>query len=255
MTTTWERALVTGASSGIGRAIARQLAEAGTALVVVARDTDRLDALSVELPVEVEVLGADLGDPSAVERVVERLRDDARPVDILINNAGLGFVGPTLSTPDEHDELTVAVNVVALHKLCRAAATAMIPRGRGAILNVSSIAGDMPGPQSATYNATKAFVTSFSEALHVQLKPHGVTVTALCPGLTRTEFQERAGVADLVAPGFVWQSADDVAAAGLAGTAAGKAVVVSGAVNKAATGILRALPRGVTRGIVARVRT
>lgn len=246
--------MVTGASSGIGRSIAQQLAAAGTDLVVVARNTERLDELAAELPVEVEVLGADLGDPTSVDQVAERLRNDDAPVDLLVNNAGLGFAGPTLSTTDEDDELTVAVNVVALHRLCRAAGTAMSDRGGGAILNVSSIAGDMPGPQSATYNATKAFVTSFSEALHVQLKPQGVTVTALCPGLTRTEFQERAGVGDMDAPAFIWQSADEVATAGLVGTAAGKAVVVSGVVNKAAAGFLRALPRGVTRGIVARAR-
>ena len=130
----------------------------------------------------------------------------------------------------------------------------MVERGAGAILNVSSIAGDMPGPHSATYNATKAFVTSFSEALHVQLKGHGVTVTALCPGLTDTEFQERAGVADLTAPRIAWQSADEVAAAGLAGAAKGKAVVVSGGVNQVTSRLLRTLPRGVTRGIVARAR-
>ena len=255
MTKQWNRALVTGASSGIGRAIATRLADAGTELVVVARNADRLDALADDLPVEVEVLAADLGDPAAVADVATRLRADDAPIDLLVNNAGLGFAGPTLDVADEDDELTVAVNVVALHRLCRAAATTMVDRGDGAILNVSSIAGDMPGPQSATYNATKAFVTSFSEALHVQLKPLGVTVTALCPGLTSTEFQERAGVGDLNAPGFTWQSADEVARTGLEATAKGKAVVVSGGVNQLASGFLRALPRGVTREIVARTRT
>lgn len=246
---------MTGASSGIGKAIAQQLAKAGTDLVVVARDRERLDALAAELAVEVEVLVADLGDPDGVDRVIGRLQSSDAPIDLLVNNAGLGFAGPTLETADEHDELTVAVNIVALHRLCRTAGQAMTTRGEGAILNVSSIAGDMPGPQSATYNATKAFVTSFSEALHVQLKPKGVTVTALCPGLTRTEFQDRAGVDELKVPDFAWQTADEVAAAGLAGTAAGKAVVVSGLVNQATAGLLRALPRGVTRGIVARVRS
>ena len=254
MVPTWNRALVTGASSGIGRSIATQLADAGTDLVVVARDTARLEELAAELPVEVEVLSADLGDPEAVTSVAARLADDESPIDLLVNNAGLGFAGPTLDTTDEQDELTVAVNVVALHRLCRAAGQAMTERGGGAILNVSSIAGDMPGPQSATYNATKAFVTSFSEALHVQLKPAGVTVTALCPGLTSTEFQERAGVADIQAPGFAWQTADEVAAVGLEAAAKGKAVAVSGVVNQAVSGFLRVLPRGLTREIVARAR-
>ncbi|MEM9202056.1 MAG: SDR family oxidoreductase [Actinomycetota bacterium] len=252
---TWKRALITGASSGIGRSIAHQLAAGGTELVVVARDGARLDALAEELPTEVEVLTADLGDDGAVSRVIERLVSGERPIDLLVNNAGLGFAGPTIETSDADDELTVAVNVVALHRLTRAAAAAMADRGAGAILNVSSIAGDMPGPQSATYNATKAFVTSFSEALHVQLKPSGVTVTALCPGLTRTEFQERAGVADLGAPDFAWQTADEVARIGLEATAQGTAVVVPGALNKTLAGLLRTLPRGLTRGIVARART
>jgi len=254
MSPTWNRALVTGASSGIGKAIAEQLAAAGTELVVVARDTERLESLAAALPVTVEILTADLGDPEAVGTVAARLSDHHIPIDLLVNNAGLGFAGPTLDTPDEQDALTVAVNVVALHRLCRAAGQAMRQRGAGGILNVSSIAGDMPGPQSATYNATKAFVTSFSEALHVQLKRDGVTVTALCPGLTHTEFQERAGVGDLQAPGFASQSADEVAAVGLDAVAKGKAVAVSGAVNQAVSGLLRTLPRRVTREIVARAR-
>ncbi|MEM9464917.1 MAG: SDR family oxidoreductase [Actinomycetota bacterium] len=255
MSETWKRALVTGASSGIGRSIAQQLADAGTDLVVVARDAERLTALADALPVDVEVLTADLGDPAAVAAVAERVTTDDDPIDLLVNNAGLGFAGPTLETTDADDELTVAVNVVALHRLCRAAGAAMQRRGGGAILNVSSIAGDMPGPQSATYNATKAFVTSFSEALHVQLKPAGVTVTALCPGLTRTEFQERAGIDDLPVPDFAWQTADEVAAAGLAGVAGGRAVVVPGMLNLGTSRLLRSLPRGLTRGIVARART
>ena len=255
MTKHWNRALVTGASSGIGKAMAEQLAEAGTDLVVVARDAARLDALADELTVDVEVVTADLGDPDAVAAVADRLRADTDPVDLLVNNAGLGFARPTLETSDADDELTVAVNVVALHRLTRAAGQAMVDRGGGTILNVSSIAGDMPGPQSGTYNATKAFVTSFSEALHSQLKGQGVTVTALCPGLTRTEFQDRAGLPDMQVPSFAWQSAAEVAAAGLAGAAAGKAVVIPGVLNKGTSRLLRSLPRGVTRGIVGAART
>lgn len=255
MTTQWNRALITGASSGIGKAMAEQLAAVGTDLVVVARDTARLDALAHELPVHVEVLTADLGDPDAVSTVADRLRADDDPVDLLVNNAGLGFAKPTLSTSDAEDELTVAVNVVALHRLTRAAGQAMVERGGGTILNVSSIAGDMPGPQSGTYNATKAFVTSFSEALHAQLKGQGVVVTALCPGLTRTEFQDRAGVPDMNAPGFAWQTADAVAEAGLEGASAGTAVVIPGVLNRGVSRLMRSLPRGMTRRIVRAART
>lgn len=255
MTKHWNRALVTGASSGIGKAMAEQLAAAGTDLVIVARDTARLDALATELPVDVEVMSADLSAPDAVTAVADRLRADADPIDLLVNNAGLGFAKPTLDTTDAEDELTVAVNVVALHRLTRAAGQAMVGRGGGTILNVSSIAGDMPGPQSGTYNATKAFVTSFSEALHSQLKGQGVTVTALCPGLTRTEFQDRAGIPDMQAPGFAWQSAAEVAEAGLKGAADGKAVVIPGVLNQGASRLLRSLPRGMTRRIVGAART
>ena len=157
MTKHWARALITGASSGIGSALAQQLAAADTDLVVVARDTARLEAIAEQLTVDVEILTADLSDPSAVDTVADRLRSNEQPVDLLVNNAGLGFAGPTLETSDADDELTVAVNVVALHRLSRAAGRAMAERGGGTILNVSSIAGDMPGPQSGTYNATKAF--------------------------------------------------------------------------------------------------
>lgn len=255
MTTHWNRALVTGASSGIGRAFATQLAAAGTDLVVVARDTERLEALADEFTVDVEVLTADLGDPAAVSTVADRLRAVEDPVDLLVNNAGIGFAKPTLDTPDAADERTVAVNVVALHRLTRAAGHAMVERGGGTILNVSSIAGDMPGPQSGTYNATKAFVTSLSEALHSQLKDQKVTVTALCPGLTRTEFHDRAGIPDMHAPAIVWQTADEVAKAGLAGAAAGKAVVIPGLLNKSASRLLRSLPRSVTRAVVGAARS
>lgn len=255
MTKHWNRALVTGASSGIGKAIAAKLAAAGTDLVVVARDTARLEELADELAVDVEVLTADLSDPTAVSTVADRLRATDDPIDLLVNNAGLGFAKPTLDTSDADDELTVAVNVVALHRLTRAAGQAMVGRGGGTILNVSSIAGDMPGPQSGTYNATKAFVTSFSEALHSQLNSQNVTVTALCPGLTRTEFQDRAGIPDIQAPGIAWQTADEVAEAGLRGAAAGKAVVIPGVLNLGASRLMRSLPRGMTRRIVAAART
>jgi short-subunit dehydrogenase len=255
MTKHWARALITGASSGIGSALAQQLAAADTDLVVVARDTARLEAIAEQLTVDVEILTADLSDPSALDTVADRLRSNEQPVDLLVNNAGLGFAGPTLETSDADDELTVAVNVVALHRLSRAAGRAMAERGGGTILNVSSIAGDMPGPQSGTYNATKAFVTSFSESLHAQLKSQKVTVTALCPGLTRTEFHERAGIPDMRAPSFVWQAAEAVAAAGLEGAAAGKAIVIPGVLNKGASRLLRSLPRNVTRRIVDAART
>ena len=240
----WERALVTGASSGIGRAMAELLARRGTDLVITARDGDRLRALASELrsTVEAEVLVADLGDRAQLDRVVERLGATEAPIDLLINNAGFGFSGDFIDLDADDETAVVDVNIVALHRLAHAAGTAMSARGRGGILNVSSIAGYGPSPRAATYAATKAFVTSFSEALHAELGPQGVTVSCLCPGLTRTEFQQRAGSRTDNTPDFLWQTAEEVAEAGLVGLDRGRAVVVPGAHNKILSLGLRAAP-------------
>jgi hypothetical protein len=178
----WNRALVTGASSGICAAIARRLAADGTALVVVARDTGRLRTLADELPVPVEVLTADLADAADLERVAHRLSATDSPIDLLVNNAGLGFSGNFIELPYEREQAVVAVNVVAVHRLSRAAAAAMAGAGTGAIVNIASVAGYLPAAGSATYAATKAFVNSFSESLHQELRSRGVTVTCVCPG-------------------------------------------------------------------------
>ncbi|MEM9563346.1 MAG: SDR family oxidoreductase [Actinomycetota bacterium] len=240
----WQRALVTGASSGIGRAFARLLAERGTDLVITARDRGRLEALAAELGegsadaggsgrgVDVEIVVADLADRQHLDVLVDRLGAEQSPVDLLVNNAGFGFSGDFISLDRDDETAVVDVNIVALHRLAHAAGTAMSARGRGGILNVSSIAGWGPAPRAATYAATKAFVTSFSEALHVELGPQGVAVSCLCPGLTRTEFQDRAGSDTSRTPDFLWQSAEAVADAGLAGLDRGRAVVVPGAHNK-----------------------
>ncbi|MEM7142254.1 MAG: SDR family oxidoreductase [Actinomycetota bacterium] len=247
--TRWTRALVTGASSGIGEAIARQLAAENTRLVVVARDTGRLEALATELGGDVEVLTADLSTAAGVDAVADRLRDGERPVDLLVNNAGFGFTGE-FSTLDLTDEQRViAVNVAALHALCHAAAGAMTGRGEGAILNISSVAAFFPTGGNATYAATKAFVTSFSDSLHQELKVRGVTVTSSCPGFTRTEFQERAGYDASEIPGILWQSADDVARDALDATAAGKAQAIPGLKNKVGAFAFRHVPRGLIRRV------
>ncbi len=249
----WNRALITGASSGIGRAFAGLLAEQGTELVVVARDRERLERLAEEFVdahgITVEVLAADLSDREQLGSVVDRLGAES-PIDLLINNAGLGFAGDFIELDGEAEAAVVDVNVSAMHRLAHAAATAMSTRGRGGILNVSSVAGFGPSPRAATYAATKAFVTSLSEALHAELGPRGVVVTCLCPGLTRTEFHARAGMDPAeTAPDALWQSADDVARAGLEGLARGRAVVVPGVHNKAYGGLLRMAPSGVVRRI------
>ncbi len=257
----WQRALITGASSGIGRAMTVVLASEGTHVVVVARNRSQLESLSEELadaPGSIEILSADLADPAQLATVAERLGETNAPIDLLVNNAGLGFTGDFVDLPDEQAALQINVNIVALQALAAAAARAMIKRSgslgigstlerKGTILNVSSVAGDVPGPRSATYNATKAFVTSLSESLTIELAPHDIVVSCLCPGLTRTDFQPRAGYDTADVPNALWQSAEAVAALGLNAAADGKAVVVSGWINKTASRLGRLAPRRVTR--------
>lgn len=241
------RALVTGASSGIGRAMALQLAEAGTALVVVARDEERLQELAGLVPVDCEVLVADLADPTAVEKVAERIAAMDDPVDLLVNNAGFGLTGKVGDQAVGSQQGMIDVNVSALVHLSHAAAVAMTERSHGQILNVSSVAGWLVAPTSATYAATKAFVTSFSQSLHEELLDTGVGVACLCPGLTRTEFQDRAEFDTSRLPDFAWQSADAVAAAGLQAAARNRAIEIPGALNKGTIGATQLMPRGLVR--------
>ncbi len=252
--TRWNRALVTGASSGIGKAIAERLAADGTRLVVVARDQARLEALAASVDVDVEVLVADLGDRDALARVEDRLGDDDAPIDLLVNNAGFGLTGPFHELDINRESAVIDVNITALHRLSHAAAVAMVERGGGGgILNVSSVAAWAPAPNSATYAATKAFVSAFSEAQRAELLDHHVHVTALCPGFTRTEFQDRADFDTSNIPDFLWQNADEVAAAGLKGVDQNRAVVVPGGMNKIGAGVLSSLPGALRRVMVPRL--
>lgn len=256
MSPTWTRALVTGASAGIGNAMAHRLAAEGTDVVVVAHDEDRLGALASELAgrhrVEVEVLVADLADPTSLAAVEERVASADAPVDLLVNNAGFGTYGPFAELDVDEEEREIRLNVVALVRLTHAAAAAMAGRGGGSILNVSSLASRSPTPRNATYSATKAFVSHFSEALHEELKGAGVVVTVSEPGFTRTEFQERAGLTqDAGMPDFVWQSADEVAEASIEGARARKALVVPGLHNQVAGTLAGLAPRGLRRRAVA----
>ncbi len=253
--TTWTRALVTGASSGIGESLARKLAAEGTAMVVVARDRKRLDALAKEITaahgVEVEVLRADLAKKAQLATVEARVGSSESPVDLLVNNAGFGTFGPFGELDADEEEREVQVNCQALLRLCHAAVPVMQARGKGAILNVSSMASRAPAPRNATYAATKAFVTHLSEGLHEELRGSGVTVTVLEPGFTRTEFQDRAGLShDAGMPDFIWQTADEVADAALEGLRKGRAMVVPGAHNKVAAGLSAVVPRGAKRRLV-----
>jgi short-subunit dehydrogenase len=251
-------ALVTGASSGIGEAFARLLAERGYDVVLVARDQGRLDALAKELEgahgTQAEVLPADLTDPAQLERVEARCRDRDAPVEILVNNAGFGTFGAFCTLDLDSEVREIQLNVVALVRLTHAAAVEMTARGGGGgILNVSSLAGFQPGPKNATYAATKAFITSFTEALHEEMKGTGVSVTVLCPGFTRTGFQETANVPASAVPGFMWQEADEVARAGLDALAKNHATALPGLLNKTLGTFTQMAPNALTRRLSGKV--
>lgn len=211
-------ALVTGASTGIGAAFARRLAARGFDLVLVARDEARLHAVAADVAArsgaQSEVLPADLVDPEALARVAVRLDDPQRPVDLLVNNAGLGHQGFFADVPVEKHDYLVRLNVLAVVRLAHAALGPMIRRGDGGLINVSSLAGIAPTPGTAMYGASKAFVTSLTESLHEETRGTGVRVMALCPGFVHTEFHQR-GDWDKIELPFLWMQPDPVAERGL----------------------------------------
>lgn len=253
---TWRTALVTGASSGIGRELARLLAAEGTDVVAVARDRARLDELAGELTakhpgVDVEVLVADLADPTQLPAVERRVVDPDRPVDLVVNNAGFGTYGDLVDADIDEEAREIAVNITAVVRLTYAALGAMVSRGRGAVLNVSSVAGLQATPGNATYGASKAFVASFGEAVSGELPGTGVSLTTVLPGYTRTEFAERAGVAGRSIPDPAWMAAPDVAAQALEATRAGRPWLVPGALNKVLVAAAGPVPRGLKRRVAA----
>ncbi len=251
-------ALITGASAGIGTAFARRLADRGHDLVIVARRKDRLDDLAQEITKssnrEVEVLVADLESAKGVRVVEDRVVDADRPVDLLVNNAGFGTSGRFDQLPIEAEEAEINLNVIALVRLTHAALGAMVERGHGGVINVSSVGAYQPTPHSATYAATKAFVSSFTNAIHEELRGTGVKAMVLAPGFTHTEFHLRAGIDDQgQVPEFLWQSADEVVAAALRDYDRGKAVCIPGPINTAEAAFSGSLPAGITRRIAAMV--
>jgi len=246
------RALVTGASAGIGEAFARALAARGHDLTLVARRGDRLEALAKDLAlrhgISAQVEAADLTEEGELATLAEQVAAD--PPELLVNNAGFGSVGRFAELDVGRELEQIRLNVVALVRLTRAALPGMLARGRGAVVNVSSLAGEAPGPFTATYAATKAFVTSFSGSLHEELRGTGVVVQALLPGFTRTEFQEVAGVDPGRVPFFAWMRPERVVRASLAALERGDAVCVPGAGNRLLGGLGGLAPRAVARRVL-----
>jgi uncharacterized protein len=249
---------VTGATSGIGAQFAEQLAARGVDLVLVARDGGRLRELAARLRgadgegVRVDVLPADLADDGDLSRVEWRLGEG---VDLLVNNAGLGNPGEFHEVSRESEDHLLAVNVRAVLRLTHAALPPMVERGSGRIVNVSSVAGFAPGARGATYAASKAWVTTFSESLHLQYAPRGVRVLALCPGFTRTEFHERAGMDVSGIPAALWLSARDVVRTALDDLDAGRPLSVPGLQYKALVVLSRLVPPRLRAAVVLRVRS
>jgi hypothetical protein len=247
--------MVTGATAGIGAAFARALAARGHDLVLVARDQARLDSVARQLRtygVAVDVLPADLTDEQGCARVEWRCGEG---LDVLVNNAGLGTKGAFHEVPREQEEHLLRLNVRAPMRLTHAALPPMIDRGRGAIVNVSSVAGFAHGVRGATYGASKAWLTSFSESLHLQYAERGVRVIALCPGFTRTEFHSRAEMDMSGLPDRLWLDADDVVRTALADLDRGRSRSIPGAQYKAIVAATRLVPRSVQRTVARRLQS
>ena len=246
-------ALVTGASAGLGVEFARRLSERGHRLVLVARRKERLDELAKELG-NARAVAADLSKKDAAAKLMADIEANGETVDVLINNAGFGLIGRFAELDARREREMIDLNAGALADLCRAVVPAMIGRKSGAILNVASTAAFQPGPKMAVYFATKAFVLSLSEALHEELKPHGIKVTCLCPGPTRTEFGEVAGFGGNSLFERVAMTAPKVVDAGLKALDSNRAVVVTGVVNKVGAASTRFAPRSVVRKIAGAIK-
>jgi short-subunit dehydrogenase len=251
--------LVTGASSGIGAEAARALARRGHGVTLVARRADRMEELATELRsdcgIRVEVLECDLADDAARERMLTELAELAVSVEVLVNNAGFGTGGLFHELDAEREVRMVHLNVEVLVALTARFVPDMVRRKRGGVLNVASTAAFQPLPRQATYGATKAFVLSFTDALHAELAGTGVAATALCPGPVRTEFPEVAGIGEEAdnLPDVFWAEAPEVAEQGIRGLERNRRVVVPGLLNRAGALGGQHAPRGALLKLASKI--
>jgi len=252
--------LVTGASSGIGAELARELARRGHGLTLVARRADRLESLADELrsanKIRVEVLPADLTDAKDRADIAPAIEERGLAVDALVNNAGFSTTGPVHRSDHEREVAMIRTDVEAVVDLCTIFLPKMVERGHGAVLNVASTAAFQPLPGQAGYGACKAFVLSYSQAIRAELRGTGVTVTTLCPGPVKTEFIETAGFdaaeVDSTMPKMMWLSPAQVAHAAVDGMDRGRPVVIPGISNRMAAYVAYLTPRELLLPIIAR---
>ncbi len=250
-------ALITGASAGIGKAFAEQLAKDGFDLVITARRKDRLDALAEDIRrdrgVKVLVIAEDLCDPRAPERIVTELRERNVDIDVLVNNAGFGLARMYVDSTWQQQADMIQVLVTQVAHLTHALLPGMLERRYGRILHVASLAGLIPGaPSSTLYAGCKAFLVKFAESLAAEVQGSGAHVTAVCPGFTYSEFHDVKGTREIVRrlPSAMWQPADVVARDGIDAAMRGEVVFVPGPVNRLIAILLRHLPQTAARGIV-----
>ena len=255
---TAETALITGASAGIGRELARQFAAEKSNLVLVARRRERLEELAADLRrqhgIQVHVVAADLGQPDAPQAIVDTLAGDELTIDVLVNNAGFGILGPVAELDLSRQLEMVQVNVAALTHLTRLLLPGMLQRRRGGVLNVASTAGFQAGPFMAVYYATKAYVISFSEALADEVASSGVAVSCLCPGPTATEFAATAKMGSALMFRLQTMTAQEVAQAGYRGFRRGKLLIVPGWLNYLGSMSIRFISRSMARWIAKRLQ-
>ncbi len=247
MTADKPRALVTGASAGIGATFARKLARRGYNLILVSRRRDRMEALAQELG-GAEVLPADLANDADVRRVVDHISAEAR-LELLVNNAGFGVMGPFFEAPIDGQDQMHRLHILATLRLSHAALRGMVARGKGGIINVSSVAGFGQSPGSVSYCATKTWMNSFTEGLYLELKSAGspVKVQALCPGFTYSEFHDVAHMDRKLIPARFWMKAEDVVDESLAGLDQGKLFVVPGRMYKTLVAVESVIPKWLHR--------
>ncbi|KQY54451.1 MULTISPECIES: SDR family NAD(P)-dependent oxidoreductase [unclassified Nocardioides] len=252
-------AVVTGASSGIGEQIARQLSARGHHVTLVARSTSRLEALAEELRSaggEASVLTLDLADRDGRAGLAGRIDAEGLVPEILVNNAGLSTLGPVSASDPEAELNLVEVDVASVVDLCSRFLPGMVARGRGAVLNVASTAAFQPLPGQAAYGASKAFVLSYTQSLAGELRGSGVTATALCPGPVHTGFGERAGFvredAEAALPAVMWVDAEEVARVAVEAMDRGRLVAIPGKVNRVASVFAQMAPRSLLLPVLAR---